>query len=138
MRSSCPEVQVRRLLAVLLSLVILAAVSAPVASADEWVNGYFRGDGTYVQGYYRSSPDGIPYNNYSYRGNVNPYTGSIGTKSYDPSYPSYRSYGSYGGYGSSYGSYSSYPSYGRSYGSYGSWGSAYSSGYSRYSYDWGW
>lgn len=39
------------------------------------VSGYFRKNGTYVQPYYRSSPDGNPYNNYSYPGNYNPYTG---------------------------------------------------------------
>lgn len=39
------------------------------------VSGYYRKNGTYVQPYYRSSPDGNPYNNYSYPGNYNPYTG---------------------------------------------------------------
>ena len=29
------------------------------------VKGYYRKDGTYVQPYMRSSPDGNPYNNYS-------------------------------------------------------------------------
>lgn len=39
------------------------------------VRGYHRKDGTYVRPHYRSSPDGNPYNNYSYPGNTNPYTG---------------------------------------------------------------
>jgi hypothetical protein len=43
------------------------------------VNGYYRKDGTYVQPYVRSSPDGNPYNNYSYPGNTNPYTGKVAT-----------------------------------------------------------
>jgi hypothetical protein len=43
--------------------------------ADEYVHGYTRSDGTYVQGYMRSSPDGNPYNNYSFPGNTNPHTG---------------------------------------------------------------
>jgi hypothetical protein len=41
------------------------------------VRGYFRKNGTYVQPHYRSLPDGNPYNNYSYPGNINPYTGKV-------------------------------------------------------------
>lgn len=41
------------------------------------VRGYYRKDGTYVQPHYRSNPDGNPYNNWSYPGNVNPYTGAV-------------------------------------------------------------
>lgn len=51
--------------------------------ADEYVNGYYRSDGTYVQGYYRSSPNGTVQDNYSYEGNVNPYTGEVGTNRYE-------------------------------------------------------
>ena len=29
-----------------------------------WVNGYYRKNGTYVSGHYRSNPDGIKSNNY--------------------------------------------------------------------------
>lgn len=47
-------------------------------SADTYVNGYRRSDGTYVQPHHRSDPDGNPYNNYSHRGSVNPYTGERG------------------------------------------------------------
>lgn len=43
------------------------------------VRGYYRKDGTYVQPHYRSNPDGNPYNNWSYPGNVNPYTGKVAT-----------------------------------------------------------
>lgn len=50
-----------------------------VASAQVWVDPYVRKDGTYVGGHYRSNPDGNPYNNWSYPGNVNPYTGKQGT-----------------------------------------------------------
>jgi hypothetical protein len=42
-----------------------------------YVRGYFRKDGTYVSPHYRSAPDGNPYNNWSYPGNVNPYTGKV-------------------------------------------------------------
>ena len=53
---------------------VLPAVTLTV-NADVYVSGYTRKDGTYVQSHYRSSPDGNPYNNWSYPGNTNPYTG---------------------------------------------------------------
>src|SRR5689334_20087517 len=43
------------------------------------VRGYYRKDGTYVEPHYRSAPDGIPYNNYSFPGNYNPFTGKTAT-----------------------------------------------------------
>lgn len=42
------------------------------------VNGYYRSSGTYVQPHYRTSPDSTRWNNYSTRGNYNPYTGRTG------------------------------------------------------------
>ena len=80
---------------VLLSLTIAAAsLFATQASADVWVRGYYRSNGTYVQSHYRSNPDGNFYNNWSTRPNVNPYTGRAGTRR-TPSYGSYNSYRSY-------------------------------------------
>ena len=38
---------------------------SPRPSNDVWVNSYFRKDGTYVRGHWRTYPDGNPYNNYS-------------------------------------------------------------------------
>jgi len=54
-------------------------VTTSVVFADEYVHGYHRKDGTYVQPHYRSDPDGNPYNNYSFPGNTNPYTGERAT-----------------------------------------------------------
>ncbi|QLB63476.1 hypothetical protein [Paraburkholderia caribensis] len=48
--------------------------------SDEQVSGYTRSNGTYVEPYHRTAPDSNPYNNYSTRGNVNPYTGQPGYK----------------------------------------------------------
>lgn len=48
--------------------------------ADVYVRGYTRKNGTYVAGHYRSSPDSSRANNWSTYGNVNPYTGKVGTK----------------------------------------------------------
>jgi len=53
-----------------------ALVMTPGADAVH-VNGYYRSNGTYVNGYERTSPDSSPYNNYSYPGNYNPNTGKI-------------------------------------------------------------
>lgn len=60
-------------------VVVLVSLQSVAALADEYVNGYYRKDGTYVQPYTRSSPDKTVTNNYSYRGNTNPYTGQTGT-----------------------------------------------------------
>jgi hypothetical protein len=50
------------------------------ASADDWVSGYTRSDGTYVQGHFRSNPNSYQFDNYSAEGNRNPYTGEYGIK----------------------------------------------------------
>jgi hypothetical protein len=46
-----------------------------LAHAQVWGDPSVRKDGTYVGGHYRSNPDGNPYNNWSYSGSTNPYTG---------------------------------------------------------------
>lgn len=50
------------------------------AFADTYVRGYTKKNGTYVAPHYRSSPDSSTSNNWSTKGNVNPYTGKRGTK----------------------------------------------------------
>ena len=69
------------------SLVIFAllVLVADVSVAQVYVRGYYRSDGTYVEPHYRSEPDGNFYNNWSTKGNVNPYTGEEGTKVTPPS-----------------------------------------------------
>jgi hypothetical protein len=62
-----------------------ALLVATAASAQVYVQGYTTKDGTYVAPHYRSAPDGNPYNNWSTRGNVNPYTGQVGTRNPSPS-----------------------------------------------------
>lgn len=46
------------------------------------VRGYYNSNGTYVQPYYRTSPNNTVYDNWSSAPNVNPHTGIIGTKVY--------------------------------------------------------
>ena len=53
------------------TLVILAtSIAAFNSSANALVNvqGYFKGNGTYVMPHVRTNPDGNPYNNFSYKG----------------------------------------------------------------------
>jgi len=50
------------------------------SSAPVHVRGYTKKDGTYVAPHYRSHPDKSYNNNWSVKGNVNPYTGKAGTK----------------------------------------------------------
>lgn len=63
---------------------IMAILVSTGAMADQYVHGYTRQNGTYVQPYERSSPNSTRYDNYSTRGNVNPYTGQLGTESATP------------------------------------------------------
>lgn len=80
--------------------ILITLAFATVASADTYVNGYTRSDGTYVQGHWRSSPNGTTLDNYSTRGNVNPYTGQKGYKN------------PYGGSGYGYGQHKTKNTYG--------------------------
>jgi hypothetical protein len=83
----------RPLAMVLLLIGGLLLVSAPwvEAQGSVYVRPYVRSDGAYVPGHYRSAPDGNPYNNWSTQGNVNPYTGQLGTV--DPYRTPFSSYG---------------------------------------------
>lgn len=52
---------------------------ADVGYAQVHVDGYFKKDGTHVQPHYRSAPNNSVLDNYSTKGNSNPYTGRMGT-----------------------------------------------------------
>jgi len=82
------------------TLLLAALVIAGAAFADEYVPGYYRKDGTYVQGHHRTTPDSNPYNNYSTQGNTNPYTGQQGhvnpyAQPAQPAYPALPTYPAY-------------------------------------------
>lgn len=66
-------------------LVLFILFLSSTAFAAVYVHGYYRKDGTYVRGHYRSDPNGIVTDNWSYKGNINPYTGKVGTNSYSSS-----------------------------------------------------
>ena len=61
-----------------LAVLVLAAL-ATAATADNYTRGYTRNDGTYVQPHHQSDPNGTKLDNYSSKGNDNPYTGRQGT-----------------------------------------------------------
>jgi len=66
---------------ILLSLILLLFLIPLTSDAIVSVKGYFRKDGTYVAPHFRSDPDGITSNNWSYPGNTNPMTGKTATGS---------------------------------------------------------
>ena len=73
-------------------LFVLGLLLALAAAADTYVNGYYRKDGIYVQGYHRTSPNSTTTDNYSSQDNINPYTGA-GTRPNDYT-PDAANYGS--------------------------------------------
>lgn len=64
-------------------IAFLFAAANSFAQSSVYVSGYTNSVGTYVQGYYRTTPNNTRNDNYSTVGNVNPYTGSYGTKPAD-------------------------------------------------------
>ena len=68
------------------TIVILMFTIISFGQTSTYVNGYNRSNGTYVQGYYRTTPNSTRNDNYSTVGNTNPYTGTSGTKSGDSYY----------------------------------------------------
>ncbi len=58
-------------------LFILAFVFTSVltyAQSQTWVNGYYKNDGTYIQGHYRQTPNSTNHDNWSTTQQRNPYT----------------------------------------------------------------
>lgn len=50
------------------------------SGGDVHVHGYTKKNGTYVAPHERSAPNGTKSDNWSTKGNINPYTGKEGTK----------------------------------------------------------
>jgi hypothetical protein len=48
--------------------------------SSHYVSPYTRSDGTSVSGHYQTNPNSTQRDNYSTRGNLNPYTGEVGTR----------------------------------------------------------
>lgn len=75
-------------------LLLIITIST-ICNAQVHVKGYYRKDGTYVRPHVRSKPDGNPYNNWSYPGNVNPYTGKMATGNPETYLKKYRENGNH-------------------------------------------
>lgn len=60
-------------------LVALLFTSSIASAGSTYIRPYIRNNGTMVQGHYRTTPDSSRLNNWSTRGNVNPYTSKQGT-----------------------------------------------------------
>lgn len=69
----------KRTMLVLTMLVLLFSFIGVVLAEDVYVGGYYRKDGTYVQPHHRTAPNNSTLDNYSTKGNTNPYTGEKGT-----------------------------------------------------------
>ena len=59
------------------------------SSSVRYQSGYTRSNGTYVQGHYKTNSNSTNHDNFSTRGNVNTYTGSVGTRARDYSSGAY-------------------------------------------------
>jgi hypothetical protein len=57
--------------------ILIILIPTFLVEGQVYVRGYYRSNGVYVRPHYRTYPDGIPYNNYSFPGNYNPNTGEI-------------------------------------------------------------
>lgn len=67
---------------------VLILIGVANAASQVRVKGYTRKDGTYVAPHYRSTPNSSRYDNYSTKGNYNPYTGKKGyVDPYGQTYP---------------------------------------------------
>jgi hypothetical protein len=75
------EDYMKRLFIFAILCILLVLATDLFAQSSGNVRGYMRNNGTYVQPYHRTVPDGNPWNNYSTQGNTNPYTGRSGTVS---------------------------------------------------------
>ena len=73
----------------IIAIALIALSSQAVAT--EFVKGYVKKDGTYVAPHVRSSPNNVQWDNYSTKGNTNPYTGQQGTQR-DTTYETIRPY----------------------------------------------
>lgn len=68
----------KKIIAGLVFGLFVAVIGAQAALAVS-VKGYYKSNGTYVQPYNRTSPNKSLFDNYSTKGNYNPYSGKAGT-----------------------------------------------------------
>ena len=64
----------------LLTIIAICLSFGDISAQSVYVRSYFKSNGTFVFGHYRSKADGNFFNNYSTKPNINPYTGRVGTR----------------------------------------------------------
>ena len=69
----------RVLLITLAALVVASPSYGQVNPQAHWVDGHYRTDGSWVEGYWATNPNSTNRDNYSTYPNVNPWTGEQGT-----------------------------------------------------------
>jgi len=69
-----------------LALTLMLLAFAPVAAKDVYVPEHYTKHGVHVRPHMRTAPDRSRSNNWSTKGNTNPYTGKNGAKSPLPNY----------------------------------------------------
>ena len=78
---SLPPISMR--ITLLTTVVALSTIFlTPSAEAYSYTRGHYRSNGSYVQPHYRSNSDGYFFNNWSTKGNSNPFTGKKGYRSW--------------------------------------------------------
>lgn len=80
---------IKKILFALLLAFGLLTISFSVAEARVSVRGYYKSNGTYVNSYYRSSPNVYRYDNYGYKSYQPTYNTSYYTRSYNYNSPLY-------------------------------------------------
>ncbi len=71
----------KAILTFLVGIFLFSAVVTP-AFARVRVKGYTKRNGTYVAPHYRTNKNSLKYDNWSTKGNINPYTGKKGYKNF--------------------------------------------------------
>lgn len=64
----------------IITLLLSVLISLPAIAKNTYVQPYIKSNGTYVNGYYKTTPNNNIYDNWSTKGNYNPYTGQKGTQ----------------------------------------------------------
>lgn len=68
----------KTILKIIFCLLLVVRIFCQTNPNIVWVKGYYRSNGTYVEGHYRTAPNHTNVDNFSTKGNKNPYTGKLG------------------------------------------------------------
>lgn len=67
------------LISLLLGIFVFSILTPTSVEAASRVKGYTKKNGTYVAPHYKTPPNKSKFDNFSTKGNINPYTGKKGT-----------------------------------------------------------